>query len=125
MTMKLMTALTTVSLIGIGVLSSSIYKEYETLQSNKNMREISSSMYQSIIWQIDAYNNRTFYNQTKSFYDDRVINMLEYEQLKSLAQDQSAPMVYISFSNEDLWHTKDLFTERLATKKHNDLLAVN
>ncbi len=125
MTMKLMTALTTVSLIGIGVLSSSIYTEYETLQSNKNMREISSSMYQSIIWQMDAYNNRTFYNQTKSFYDDRVINMLEYEQLKSLAQEQSAPMVYISLSNEELWHTKELFTERLTTEKHNDLLAVN
>ncbi|WP_394190913.1 hypothetical protein [Pseudoalteromonas atlantica] len=123
--MKLMTALTTVSLIGIGVLSSSIYTEYETLQSNKNMREISSSMYQSIIWQMDAYNNRTFYNQTKSFYDDRVINMLEYEQLKSLAQEQSAPMVYISLSNEELWHTKELFTERLTTEKHNDLLAVN
>lgn len=125
MTMKLMTALTTVSLIGIGVLSSFIYSEYKVLQTNKNMGEISSSMYQSIIWQMDAYNNPRFNNQTKTFFDDQVINMREYEKLKSLAQEQSTPMLYISLSSEDLWHTKEQFNERLASKEHNDLLAIN
>ncbi|MDB2355865.1 MULTISPECIES: hypothetical protein [unclassified Pseudoalteromonas] len=123
--MKLMTALTTVSLIGIGVLSSFIYSEYKVLQTNKNMGEISSSMYQSIIWQMDAYNNPRFNNQTKTFFDDQVINMREYEKLKSLAQEQSTPMLYISLSSEDLWHTKEQFNERLASKEHNDLLAIN
>ncbi|TGE77316.1 hypothetical protein C7Y70_17925 [Pseudoalteromonas sp. KS88] len=123
--MKLMTALTTVSLIGIGVLSSFIYSEYKVLQTNKNMGEISSSIYQSIIWQMDAYNNPRFNNQTKTFFDDQVINMREYEKLKSLAQEQSTPMLYISLSSEDLWHTKEQFNERLESKEHNDLLAIN
>jgi len=121
--MKWMMALTTVSVIGIGLACNSIYSEFKFLQSNQNVQEISSSMYESIIWHIDIYNNPTFYSKTNHYFDDELINTVEYQQLQILASKQSTPMVYINVSNKDLLQTKLHFRKVLKIKADTKLFA--
>lgn len=76
-----MMTLTTLSLLGIGITGNSIYSEVKLFTANTEPKEISSSMYRSLIWHIDVYGDSEFENVAQDYLNDGKVDTLEYIKL--------------------------------------------
>lgn len=111
--MKWMMTFTTLSLIGIVVAGNTIYFEVEHFRSNDTPREITASMYRSLIWHSDIYKDEEFLQVAKSYFSDGKIDTLEYTKLTNLAKKSSGPIIYLQQTNEQLWHARYQYKQYL------------
>ncbi len=108
-----MMTLTTLSLIGIVITGNSIYSEVKLFSSNDKPREITASMYRSLIWHSDIYKDEEFLQVAKSYFSDGKIDTLEYTKLTNLAKKSSGPIIYLQQTNEQLWHARYQYKQYL------------
>ncbi|WOC27893.1 hypothetical protein LY624_08520 [Pseudoalteromonas sp. N1230-9] len=111
--MKWMMTLTTLSLIGIVITGNSIYSEVKLFSSNDKPREITASMYRSLIWHSDIYKDEEFLQVARSYFSDGKIDTLEYTKLTNLAKKSSGPIIYLQQTNEQLWHARYQYKQYL------------
>lgn len=123
--MKWMMTLTTASLLGIGFATNTIYSEFVYLQETQDSHEISNSMYRSIMWHMDIYDNSDFFSLANTYFTDGKIDTREYAKLQILAKEKSGPLIYQSLSDEQLWHARLSFKKYLEVKNNNAVVASN
>ena len=123
--MKWMMTFTTLSLIGIVVAGNTIYFEVEHFRSNDTPREITPSMYRSLMWHSGIYNNEEFLQVAKSCFSDGKIDTREYAKLTNLAKEISGPVIYLQETNEQLWHARQQYKQYLEENTATRLAPLN
>ncbi len=123
MNMKWMMTLTTASLLGIGFAGNTIYSEFVYFQETQDSHEISNSMYRSIMWHMDIYDNAEFYSVANDYFVDGKIDTREYAKLQILAKEKSGPLIYQNLSDEQLWHARLSFKKYLEAQANSNVIA--
>ncbi|CAM3687138.1 MULTISPECIES: hypothetical protein [Pseudoalteromonas] len=121
--MKWMMTLTTLSLVGIAITGNSIYSEVQLFNKTTASAEVTANMYRSLIWHMDVYNDHEFIHVAESYFADGKIDAREYSKLLHLAKETSGPLIYLTQSEEQLWHARITFKKYLENREEFQLVA--